>query len=164
MLWRHVTQNDASHMRMENTHPIGISSRNHLQPTRSLYNLISYGSLDDFHSFFYVFWHWRGHFKIIWCLCIHHVPMHDWYTFRRAMFIISGDIAHWNMEKLPILHNGFFRCHGNVCYMFLIDAMFCKIHRIGPSNMYIHFEKNRLTIDDFKSRFPFFINSTFLQH
>ena len=26
----------------------------------------------------------------------------------------------------------------------------CKVHSIGPSNMCIHFEKNRLTIDDLK--------------
>ena len=53
------------------------------------------------------------------------------------------------MEKLPILCNGFFRCHGNVCYIFLIDAILCQVHRICPSNMYINFEKNRLKIDDF---------------
>ena len=62
-----------------------------------------------------------------------------------------------------MLYNGFFRCHGNVCYIFLIDAILCQVHRIGPSNMYINFEKNRLKIDDFKSRFSFFINSTFPQ-
>ena len=54
------------------------------------------------------------------------------------------------MEKLPILYNGVFRCHGNVRYVFLIDAIFCKVHSIGPSNMCINFEKNRLRIDDFR--------------
>ena len=68
-------------------------------------------------------WHWPWHFKVIWFLLIHHLfPMHDWCKFRRDMFIISGDIEHWNMEKLPILYNGDFRCHGNVCYIILIYA------------------------------------------
>ena len=77
------------------------------------------------------------------------VPLHDWCEFRSDMFINSGDISHLNMEKLPILYNGGFSYHGNVCYVFLIDAIFCKVHRIGPSNMCIHFEKNRLRIDYF---------------
>ena len=76
--------------------------------------------------------------------------MHDWCTFRRAMFIISGDIAQWNMEKLPILYNVVFRCHENVGYIFLIDVMFCKVHRIGPRNMCVYFERNRLRIEDFR--------------
>ena len=37
-------------------------------------------------------------------------------------------------------------------------SFFCKLHRIGPSNMCVNFGKNRLNIDDFISRFPFFIN------
>ena len=45
---------------------------------------------------------------------------------------------------------GIFRCHGNVRYVDLIDAIFCKVHSIGPSNMCINFEKNRLIIDDFR--------------
>ena len=78
------------------------------------------------------------------------VPLHDWCKFWSDIFINSGDIAHWNMEKLPILYNGNFRCHGNVCYVFPINPFFCKLHRIGPSNMCINFEKNRLRIDDFR--------------
>ena len=78
------------------------------------------------------------------------VPLHDWCKFWSDIFINSGDIAHWNMEKLPILYNGNFRCHGNVCYVFPINPFFCKLHRIGPSNMCVHFEKNRLNIDDFR--------------
>ena len=54
------------------------------------------------------------------------------------------------MEKRPILHNGVFRCHGNVRYVFLIDAICCKVHGIGPNIMCINFEKNRLIIDDFR--------------
>ena len=38
---------------------------------------------------------------------------------------------------------------------------FGKLHRIGPSNMCVNFGKNRLTIDDFRSRFPFFINQPY---
>ena len=45
---------------------------------------------------------------------------------------------------------GIFHCHGNVRYVFLIDAIFCKVHSIGPNNMCIKFEKNRLRIDDFR--------------
>ena len=71
------------------------------------------------------------------------VPVHNWYTFRSDMFINSGDIAHWNMEKLPILYNGDLRCHGNVCYVFRINAYFCKLYRIGPSNMRVNFGNNR---------------------
>ena len=36
------------------------------------------------------------------------VPLHDWCKFWSDIFINSGDIAHWNMEKLPILYNGNF--------------------------------------------------------
>ena len=59
----------------------------------------------------------------------HHVPMHDWCTFRRDMFIISGDIKHWNMDKLPMLYNGNIRCHGNICYVFRSVQVFA--HSIG---------------------------------
>ena len=52
------------------------------------------------------------------------VPLHDWFKFWSDMFINSGDIAHWNMEKLPILFNGNVRCHGNVCYIFRINPFF----------------------------------------
>ena len=54
------------------------------------------------------------------------------------------------MEKLPILYNVVFRCDGNVGYIFLIDVMFCKVHRIGPRNMCVDFERNRLRIEDFR--------------
>ena len=55
------------------------------------------------------------------------VPLHDWCKFWSDIFINSGDIAHWNMEKLPILYNGNFRCHGNVCYVFPINPFFLQI-------------------------------------
>ena len=38
------------------------------------------------------------------------------------------------------------------------SIFFGKLHRIGPSNMCVNFEKNRLNIDDFRSQIPFFIN------
>ena len=78
------------------------------------------------------------------------VPVRDWCTFGRDMFINSGDIAHWNMEKLPMLYDGNFRCHGNLCYVFLISPIFCTFHRIWPSIMCVNFEKNQLKIDDFR--------------
>ena len=53
-------------------------------------------------------------------------------------------------KNSPCFIMGGFRCQGNVRYAFRIDAIFCKVHSIGPSNMCIHFEKNRLRIDDFK--------------
>ena len=40
------------------------------------------------------------------------------------------------------------------------QSIFFKLHRIGPSNMCVNFETNRLNIDDFRSQIPFFINST----
>ena len=49
------------------------------------------------------------------------VPLHDWCRFWSDIFINSGDIVHWNMEKLPILYNGNFRCHGNVCFHFFAN-------------------------------------------
>ena len=90
-----------------------------------------------------------------------YVPLHDWCKFWSDMFINSRDIAHWNMEKLPMLYNGNLRCHGNVCYVFRISPIFCTFHRIGPSIMCVNFGKNRLNIDDFRSRFPFFINQPY---
>ena len=82
------------------------------------------------------------------------VPLQDWCKFWSDMFINSRDIAHWNMEKLPMLYNGNFRCHGNVCYVFRISPIFVSI-------MCVNFGKNRLNIDDFRSRFPFFINQPY---
>ena len=78
--------------------PISISSKNMMRPTRTFYDFRfqSYGSKGDFPF----------------------VPLHDWCKFWSDMFINSGDIAHWNMEKLPMLYNGNIRCHGNVCYVY----------------------------------------------
>ena len=54
------------------------------------------------------------------------------------------------MEKVPMLYSVVFRCHENVGYILLIDVMFCKVHRIGPRNMCVDFERNRLRIEDFR--------------
>ena len=78
------------------------------------------------------------------------VPLHDWCKFWSDMFINSRDIAHWNMEKLPMLYNGNIHCHGNVCYVFRISPSFRTFHRIGPSIMCVNFGKIRLNIDDFR--------------
>ena len=160
--WR---KNGTSYVRTETNLPISILSVNILQPTRSLYDFRfqSYGSKGDFHGIWCVWpwpWPFQGHLIFV---NSPFVTVHDWYKFRSDMFIDRGDIAHWNMEKLPILHNGNFRCHGNVCYVLRINPIFCKLHRIGPNIMCINFEKDRfirLTIDDCRSRFPVFINST----
>ena len=34
-----------------------------------------------------------------------------------------------------MLYNGVFGCHGNICYVILINAFLCKIHSIGPINV-----------------------------
>ena len=137
------------------------SVRNVFQPTRSFYDFRfqSYGSKGDFHGFWCV-WPWPWHSRSFDFLNSPFVPLHDWCKFWSDIFINSGYIVHWNMEKLPILYNGNFRCHGNVCYVFRINPFFCKLHRRGPRNMCVNFEKNRLNFDDFRSQIPFFINST----
>ena len=34
-----------------------------------------------------------------------------------------------------MLYNEVFGCHGNTCYVILIDVYFCMIHSIGPINV-----------------------------
>ena len=116
--------------------------------TRSFYDFRfqSYGSKGDFPGSRYV-WPWPWHFKVIWFLRIHIVPLHDWCKFWSDMFINSGDIAHWNMEKLPMLYNGNFRCHGNVCYAFRISPI---LHIPSDRSKHYVCGKNRLNIDDFR--------------
>ena len=132
--WR---KNGTSFVISETTIPIGISSRNMMRPTRSFYDFRfqSYGSKGDFPGSRYV-WPWPWHFNVIWFLRIRHcVPLHDWCIFWSDMFINSGDIAHWNMEKLPTLYNWNFRCHGNVCYVFRISPICLHI----PSDRSKHY-------------------------
>ena len=147
--WR---KNGTSYVRTETNLSISILSVNILQPTRSLYGFRfqSYGSKWWFSWFLMCLTltlTFQGHLIFV---NSPFVPLHDWWKVWSDIFINSGDIAHWNMEKLPILYNGNFRCHGNVCYVFPINPFFCKLYRIGPSNMCVNFEKNRLNIDDFR--------------
>ena len=92
------------------------------------------------------------HFKVIWYLKIHHLfPCMTGVNFDAICSSIA-EIYHieiWKNSLCFIMF--FFRCHENVCYVFRIDAFFCKVPRIGPSNMYIkiiNFEKNRLKIGE----------------
>ena len=119
--WR---KNVTPYVKSETTYRMRPSTRNIFQPTRSVYDFCfkSYGSKDDFHGYWCV-WPWPWHLKVIRFLSIHLVSLHDWCKFRSDMFINSGDIAHWNMQKLPILYNGDIRCHGNVCYIIRINAI-----------------------------------------
>ena len=96
--WR---KNGTSFVISETTPPIGISSRNILRPTKSLYDFRfqSYGSKGDFHGSRYVWpwpWPFQGH------LIFENspfVPVHDWCTCRSDMSICNRDIAHWNIEN-----------------------------------------------------------------
>ena len=42
-----------------------------------------------------------------------------------------------------MFYNGIFGCHGNICYVILINAFFCKVHSIGSVNVCTDF----VTID-----------------
>ena len=77
-LWSHVTQNDESYVRTETTVPIGISSRNNLQPTRSFYDFRfqSYGWKGDFHGCRCV-WPWPWHFEVI-LFCVNSTCSRAW--------------------------------------------------------------------------------------
>ena len=48
----------------------------------------------------------------------------------------------------PMLYNGVFGCHGNMCYVIFIGAILYVIHSIGPINMCTNFEINRYKIDE----------------
>ena len=109
-------------------------------------------------SFFLVCLTLTLHFKVIWFFeNSPFVSVHDWCTFWGVMFIDSGDIAHWNMKNSLYFIMGIFRCHGNVCYYYLIDAFFASaitwVHVISVSIL-------RTIGWHFRSWFPFFINST----
>ena len=67
------------------------------------------------------------------------------------MFPCMTGVAPRNMKNSLCFIIGIFRCHGHVCYMFLIDAIYCKRYVIDPSNMCVNFENDRLTIDDYRS-------------
>ena len=63
------------------------------------------------------------------------VRLHDWCKFWSYMFFNYADIAHRNMEKLPILYHGDFSLPRKGMLRFRINAIFCTVHRIDPSNM-----------------------------
>ena len=48
------------------------------------------------------------------------------------------------------IYNGLFGCHGNICYVILINALFGKVHSIDPINVCTYFEINRYKIDEFR--------------
>ena len=100
---------------------ISISVRSILQPTRSLYG--SGSKVMAQKVIFMVF----DVFDLTLTFQGHLIFVNSMTGVNFDMFINSGDIAHWNMEKLPILYNGNFRCHGNVCYVFRINPIFWQI-------------------------------------
>ena len=55
-----------------------------------------------------------------------------------------------SLEKRPILYNGIFRCHGNLCNVTFIEVCFCNVHIIGPINVCTNFEINRYNIDEIR--------------
>ena len=63
--------------------------------------------------------------------------------FAEINFVVS-------FEKRPMLYNGIFSCHGNICYVSLINEFFCKVHIIGPVNVCANFEINQYRIDEFR--------------
>ena len=134
--WR---KNTTSYVRTETNLPISILSVNILQPTRSLcdFRFQSYGSKGDISRLFDL---------SVFTLC----PCMNGVIFEGICSLLAEiyNIEIWKNSLYFIM--GIFRCHGNVRYVFLIDAIFCKVHSLGPNNMCIKFEKNRLRIDDFR--------------
>ena len=143
--WR---KNGTSFVISETTIPIGISSRNMMRQTRFPVSKL---------------WlkRWFSWFSICLTLTLTFqghlifenspfVPVHDWCKFWSDMFINSGDIAHWNMEKLPMLYNGNFRCHGNVCYVFRIRPIFLHIPSDRSKHDVCQFWEESVEIDDFR--------------
>ena len=47
-----------------------------------------------------------------------------------------------------MLYNGVFGCHGNMCYVICIGAIFYIIYSTGQINVCTDFEINRLRIDE----------------
>ena len=47
-----------------------------------------------------------------------------------------------------MLYNGVFGCHGNMCYVIFIGAIFYMLCSIGPINVCTDFEINRYKIDE----------------
>ena len=51
----------------------------------------------------------------------------------------------YGFEKRPMLYNGVFGCHGNMCYVIFIGAIFFIKYSTGQINV---FEINRFRIDE----------------
>ena len=121
--WR---KNVTSYVKTDGRIQTRCSIRNIFQPTRSLYDFRFKSWLKGWFSWLLMCLTltltFKGHLIFEHSPC---APLHDWCKFRSDMFINSGDIAHWNMKKLPMLYNGDIRCHGNVCYVFRNNAIFC---------------------------------------
>ena len=63
--------------------------------------------------------------------------------------LLFAEIQNVN-ETRPMLYNGICGCHGNICYVILINASFCKVHNIGAIDVRTNFEINRYKIDEFR--------------
>ena len=61
----------------------------------------------------------------------------------------------------PMLYNGVFVCHGNMCYFIFIGAILYMIHSIGPINVCTNFEINRYKIDEVRkyAKIVFYLKS-----
>ena len=61
----------------------------------------------------------------------------------------------------PMLYNGVFGCHGNMCYVIFIGAILYMIHIIGPSNVCTNVEINRYEIDEVRkyAKIVFYLTS-----
>ena len=112
--WR---KNGTSYVRTE-TNLRGILSVNILHPTRSLYDF-RFQSYKRWFSWFLMCLTltltFQGHLIFV---NSPFVPLHDWCKSVSDIFINSCKNS---TLKLPILYNGNFRCHGNVCYVFRIN-------------------------------------------
>ena len=61
----------------------------------------------------------------------------------------------------PMLYNGVFGCHGNMCYVIFIGAILYMIHIIGPSNACTNVEINQYEIDEVRkyAKIVFYLTS-----
>ena len=64
---------------------------------------------------------------------------------RRGYLHYLRRIKKYIFEKRPMLYNGIFGCHGNICYVILSNAF---LHSIGLVNVCTNFEINRYKIGE----------------
>ena len=56
----------------------------------------------------------------------------------RIRHVLMGDMATVKLKKKhPMLCNGIFRCHGNICYATFIDVCFCNVHTHCPESRFL---------------------------